>query len=438
MKHMGECLIVRRGGEAYELPALNENYPADAAVTAGTDVTAGFFVQIETPGRPAEYTYQWYKNGAAVSGANGSNYTATGLTAAGTYSVYCEVTNKAGTVQSRAATLTVRSLPVLNASYPANVSVIESASASATFVVNIATAGSPASYTYQWYKNGAAVSGATGTSYTVTGLTAAGTHTVYCKVTSAAGSVQSRTATLTVVSSQPAFTYTGTYRLAKENTYDWKLTLLTSGTLTFTSLGNGAGNIDYFLAGGGAGGGKGAGGGGGYTRTSTAVVKANTAYAIVIGAGGAANTNGGATSAFGASVNGGTQEPNEGGAGGSGGGGPSWTGVAGNGGSNGGNGSDVSKSGDDAARVGGKGQGTTTREFGASNGTLYCGGGGGGTQSGTRGSGGSGGGGNGATGSVAPGNGQVNTGGGGGGCNQNITTGIGSGGSGIVVIRNKR
>lgn len=50
-------------------------------------------------------------------------------------------------------------------------------------------------YTYQWYKNGSAVSGATSSSYSFT-PTAIGTTTIYCKVTNSAGTVQSRTATI--------------------------------------------------------------------------------------------------------------------------------------------------------------------------------------------------------------------------------------------------
>ena len=60
-------------------------------------------------GKPAEYTYQWYVNNSAVSGATSSTYTKTGLTSVDTYSVYCNVTNKAGTVKSRVATLAVKS-----------------------------------------------------------------------------------------------------------------------------------------------------------------------------------------------------------------------------------------------------------------------------------------------------------------------------------------
>ena len=348
---MGECLIMRRGGESYELPVLDASYPRDAVVTASAGGSASFSVNITTPGRPAEYTYQWYRNGAAVSGANAATLILTALTAAATYSVYCKVTNKAGSVNSRTATLTVR--PYL-----------------------------------------------------------------------------------------PAYTYTGSHQLIDEGNYNWRLKLFTSGTLTFSHLGSGASAVDAFLVGGGGGGAGspygnygGGGGGGGYTRTEAKTV-ALTAYSIVIGAGGSAGDNssnggaGGTTSAFGVTASGGMGGPgghNEfvrGANGGSGGG--CSAGVGGSDGSDGG-----------GNPGGGIGQHTTTREFGEASGTLYAGGGGGAgnkDQLDVVFAGGAGGGANGGGwGNVA----AANTGGGGGGVGYMRGSG-GAGGSGIVVIRNHR
>lgn len=332
-----------------------------------------------------------------------------------------------------------KKVATLNSSYPQDISIFASSSNSATFKVVIATDGEPASYTYQWYKNSSAVSGANGATFTLTNQSTIGTYSIYCAVTNDAGTVTSRVATFTVKNSLPTYSYSGTSSLIDDGSGNWRLKFLTSGTLTFSDVGNGS-SIDVFLVGGGGGGQKwedGCGGGGGYTTTFTGMTSTvcNTAYPIVIGAGGSGGSScsaGGTTSAFGLTATGGNigEAPvpdsnygGKGGAGGSGGGAGVTHGKAGSGGSDGGNGgSAVAEYGTSCS--GGAGQLITTREFGESSGTLYAGGGGGGARDGSAGSGGSGGGGKYGS------SGTVNTGGGGGG--------TASGGSGIVVIRNSR
>lgn len=213
----------------------------------------------------------------------------------------------------------------------------------------------------------------------------------------------------------------GTYQVLDDGDGSWRIKFLSSGT--FTPLRDMV--IDAFLVGAGGGGYKqisyGCGGGGGYTNTvKSLVLVANTAYSIVIGAGGSKwgssdnpATSGGDTSAFSATAAGGA---------------PATTKRGGNGGSGGGtyssdprNGYDGGSDGNNGGGPGGgTGQGTTTREFGEAIGDLYAGGGAG-IYMPSQGAGGAGGGGN-------PGvDGEANTGGGGGA--------NGAGGSGIVIIR---
>lgn len=271
----------------------------------------------------------------------------------------------------------VYQLPVLDSSYPQNVTVVAAASRSATFAVQISQPGTPAEYTYQWYKNGSAISGATGASVTLSGLTAAASHTVYCVVANKAGTVTSRVATLTVKDWKPAYTYTGSSTLIDDGNYNWRIKFLSSGTLTFSSLGNGN-SIDMFCVGGGGGGAYLAGGGGGYTSTSLSTLNVGTAYTITVGAGGAGSSGGGVagtggTSSFHSIVSaaGGVKGVHNGkaGDGGSGGSTKASTGYTVQGGKDGANGG-----GDDSSKIG-IGQHTTTREFGESTGTLYSTGG---------------------------------------------------------------
>ncbi len=193
-------------------------------------------------------------------------------------------------------------------------------------------------------------------------------------------------------SGSPAITFTGgneNIRIENgDSVYDWKIYILSSGTLTFTDE---TPDIDVFLVGGGAAGNyawsMGAGGGSGYTKTVSGLsIKTGTNYDIIVGAGGigsqkAGGMAGGTTSAFGYTASGGSALSSNGN-------------YGGNGGSGGGSGS---KNGDDdniwiSSGVGGKdgangaggkpgtGQGTTTREFGESDGILYATGGDGGVN----------------------------------------------------------
>lgn len=112
---MGECLITRRGGEpAYKLPILNEGFPVDTSVSYdyGGNTSATFRVEVAIEGRPKAYSYQWYVDDVAVSGANSATFTKTDCDTEGSYSVYCKITNKAGVVTSRKATLTVTIAPI--------------------------------------------------------------------------------------------------------------------------------------------------------------------------------------------------------------------------------------------------------------------------------------------------------------------------------------
>lgn len=222
-------------------------------------------------------------------------------------------------------------------------------------------------------------------------------------------------------------------------------------------------SIDVFCVGGGGSGAStpndmtsgnycGGGGGGGYTKTGTYTVTPGTKYTVTVGAGGrgvagGVGNSGGLTSMGSLiSASGGKQGWTyrsdykcSGGDGGSGGGGSSINtytpgGTGGTNGSNGGNGFNSISS--VSGHSGGKGQGTTTREFGSSSGALYSGGGGGGhyKEGDNVAPGGAGGGGEGACVAHGAGNsGSVNTGGGGGG--SKCLWGGGNGGSGIAIIR---
>ena len=268
------------------------------------------------------------------------------------------------------------------------------------------------------------------------------------------------------------------------------------GQTVFTSSGTftvpkGIKQIKVFAVGGGGGCGSswvysdngvdhgGNGGGGGYTKTSIINVNPGDSISVSIGTGGVAkgfsqhDTTGSNTIVQSIVANGGHgggkfifDSPYINSIGGSGGGkgGSGYSSTVnlmygGNGGSDGSNGY-LSKSGSASTELAGTnwggrylGQGSTTRAFGESTGTIYAGGGGGGTDfTGIGGRGGSGGGGNGGygKGKIAPTSGGYATGGGAGGdyCDYTLSGGYRiyddgnsryflstPGGSGIAIIR---
>ncbi|MBR7042379.1 MAG: Ig-like domain-containing protein, partial [Bacilli bacterium] len=181
-------------------------------------------------------------------------------------------------------------------------------------------------------------------------------------------------------------------------TGNWNIEFYSSGKLKLDRSGL---VVDLHAVGGG-GGGAGAnteyrtgGGGGGYTKTLRNQTLGTIEYTVTIGAGGAggaskANGGTGGTTSFatlisaaggqgGKAGNPDAEQLGNGGNGGSGGGGSgigwqSKCAAAGAGGSNGGNGGNVANNN---LKNYGSGQGTTTRDFGESSGTLRAGGGGG-------------------------------------------------------------
>lgn len=257
------------------------------------------------------------------------------------------------------------------------------------------------------------------------------------------------------------FTYTGTYNEREDGVVE----LLTSGTLVFRN----PAVLDVFMVGGGGSGAAapftntigesitgGGGGAGGRTRTiKKELLSAGVEYSIVIGSGGASVTGdsnnialingnkGGATSAFGYTVEGGEGGGKRGGSGGSGAGAAGYVQTNGKDGIAGGAGGSDGADGGVGYSLGGTGQGTTTREFSETTGKLYAGGGGGGagwqmrtySEAGAGGVGGGGAGGKSAVGTA----GVENTGGGGGGSSAGGKTHAyrvsGAGGSGIVCFR---
>ena len=140
-------------------------------------------------------TYQWFKDGVAISGATNSTYSISGVTSsnAGNYSV--EVTGTCGSATSNNASLTVTVVnPPVISSQPASAS--QCAGNNVSFSVTSSV--SAGSMTYQWKKNGVNISGATASSLTLNNISPSDVANYTVDVTGLGGTTTSNAASLTV------------------------------------------------------------------------------------------------------------------------------------------------------------------------------------------------------------------------------------------------
>jgi hypothetical protein len=141
------------------------------------------------------FSYQWRKDGSAISGATASTYSinSTSTADSGNYTVV--VTNSAGSATSNAASLTVVAAVVapIITSQPSATSII--VGGSALFSVSVSGT-SP--FSYQWKKDGVSINGATSSSYIITGASTKDAGNYSVTVTNSSGSVSSSSALLIV------------------------------------------------------------------------------------------------------------------------------------------------------------------------------------------------------------------------------------------------
>jgi len=230
--------------------------PASQTVTVGQKATFSVTVTGTQP-----ISYQWRKNATGISGATGASYTTPATTNTDNGAKFdVVVSNKAGSITSAQATLTVNAVAVAPTitTQPANQTV--TVGQSATFSVS-ATGTAPLAY--QWQKNSANINGATSASYTTPATTSADNGAKFDVIVSnSAGTVTSAQATLSVnavavaptITTQPANQtvtagQTATFSVAASGTaplsYQWQMNAAdipgatsTSYTTPVTTTGN--------------------------------------------------------------------------------------------------------------------------------------------------------------------------------------------------------
>ncbi len=165
--------------------------PADTSVLDGDSAT---FTVVLNGGTPP-ITYQWLRNDVVIGGATAASYTAPSVAMGDTGALYrVSMTGGGGTTQSANARLTVTPRPPTVTDQPDNLAVTFQSSAAFA-----AQASGTAPLTYQWLRNGVALSGETSPSLSAPVVNYGDDGARYSVVVSnGGGQVESQAAVLTV------------------------------------------------------------------------------------------------------------------------------------------------------------------------------------------------------------------------------------------------
>lgn len=282
----------------YGVVALSAKAADTKSATVGKSVTISVTAAGTQP-----FTYQWYKDGTAISSATSASYVISSAAYTDAAKYTASVTNSAGTTTSDTAVLTVLpTAPTITQQPTAQTATIGK---SATFSV---TATGSDTLTYQWTKAGVSISGATSSSYTISSVTSSDAGSYAVVVTNNYGSlsssaVTSSSVTLTVyaattITSQPtsqtvtagqSATFSVTATGSGTLTYQWtkagtNISGATSSSYTITSTtSNDAGSYAVVVT-----------GSGGSVTSSTATLTVNPASGITAPDGYASLVTGGA------------------------------------------------------------------------------------------------------------------------------------------------
>ncbi len=176
-------------------------------------------------------TYQWKKDGVAITGANSSYFSKSSAEAADAGSYTLTATNSAGSTTSNAARVTV--LPPV-APTISSVSGAVSVAVGESFSLSVYAEGN-GPFSFQWSKDGQAIAGATGAYYSKSAvqLSDAGAYTVV--VSNAQGSATSNTVPVSVTNAKPpVITYHPASIAVRQGDHLWEISVGASGTGTLS------------------------------------------------------------------------------------------------------------------------------------------------------------------------------------------------------------
>lgn len=180
-------------------PAVTRQ-PSNVTAIVGSSAT----LTVTFTGTPAP-TFQWLKNGVALTGATSATLVLNNVTAADAGSYSITLTNSLGATTSAAATLTVNAAPAAPAFTTPPVAQTITAGGDVTLSVVVSGVPTPS---LQWLRNGFGIDGATDATLTLTFVQAADAGAYAVTASNSVGTITSAAAVLTVnpAASAPVFT----------------------------------------------------------------------------------------------------------------------------------------------------------------------------------------------------------------------------------------
>ena len=185
-------------------PTISGTPQVDQTLTADTSA-----ITDEDGLENVSYSYQWLAGGSDISGATRSSYTLTASEQAETIQVKVSFTDDEGNEETltSAATVAVAAAPNRDATGAPTIGgtpQVGKTLTAATSGITDEDGLTQVSYSYQWNRNNAGISGATGSSYTLTDSDQGATITVQVTFTDDEGNAESLTSAATGAVSPPA------------------------------------------------------------------------------------------------------------------------------------------------------------------------------------------------------------------------------------------
>jgi len=179
-------------------------------VASGTTQTATNLSWTASTDNVGVTGYDVYRNGSLIGTSATTTYTATGLTAATTYSFYVRAKDAAGNFSVNSNTVSVTTLANTSDTTAPSAPVSLSASGTTQTTTNLSWTASTDNVGvsgYDVFRNGTFLASTTTTAYAVTGLSPATTYSFYIRAKDAAGnnSVNSNTVSVTTLSGSIAY-----------------------------------------------------------------------------------------------------------------------------------------------------------------------------------------------------------------------------------------